>query len=61
MAKIEFMHIMFMTKIALADMNHVSDVESFTPGMFMEGGKPADNILNRWKIIIDSFVENGLL
>lgn len=61
MAKLEFMHIIFMTKIALADKNHVADVESFSPGMFNEGGKPSDTILNRWKIIIDLFVENGLL
>lgn len=60
-AKMETAHIFLMTIVRLLDKSQVSDVESFSPEAYARRGKPSDSILNRWKLIIDLFVENELI
>lgn len=60
-AKFTLSQIIFITRATLADHNQVSDVNSFQPENFFQEKKPSKPILDRWKLILDLFLENGFL
>lgn len=58
-AKMETLHVLFMSKLALSDYSAVSEIDEISPDTFFNDEPPSDAVLNRWKLIIDMFVENG--
>lgn len=61
MAKMELLHVIFMTKICRADETETATIDEITSETFFRQKKPSDSVLRRWKCIIDLFERNELL
>lgn len=60
-AKLEILHIFFLTKCVLADEQTAPWIEDITAETFFSSKLPSKIILNRWKLILDVFQENALI
>lgn len=60
-AKIEMLHVLFMSKIAMADDTTTSSDIEISAETFYKEGPPSKAILKRWKFIIDMFIENDFI
>lgn len=60
-AKMELLHILYMSKLALIDASTLTPLDEATPDMFFQDGPPSKEVLVRWKLIIDLFIQNGLI
>lgn len=57
-AKIEILHVLFMTKVTTADLSSLSNT---SPDAFYNWKKLPDIVLKRWKLIIKIFTENEFI
>lgn len=60
-AKIEMLHVLYMSRIALADGSEVPSMDEISAETFYKNEPPSKIVLKRWKFIIDMFVENGFI
>lgn len=60
-AKIEMLHVLFMSKIAMADDITAASSDEISPETFYQEKPPSKAVTNRWKFIIDMFIENDFL
>lgn len=60
-AKFELLHVLFFVKIVLVDESGIPDLDKFSPDNLLDGKIPSKELLNRWKLIFELFIENGLL
>lgn len=59
-APMEMIHVLIMSKLPLIDKTTVS-YDDITPDTFYQKGPPSKAILNRWKLILDLYVEHGFI
>lgn len=55
-AKFELMHILFMQKISFVD--YAASVDEISKDTFTKNQKPTDDILHRWRVVIDLFTQH---
>lgn len=60
-AKLEILHVFFLTKCVLANEQTAPWIEDITPETFFSSELPSKAILDRWKLILDVFQENSLI
>lgn len=60
-AKIEMLHVLFMSKLAMADGAATSSIDEISTETFYKEEPPSKAVLKRWKFIIDMFTENDFL
>lgn len=60
-SKMELLHILFMSKLVLADKSSAPSIDEVSPETFYTDEPPSKAVLNRWKFIIDLFVENRFI
>lgn len=60
-AKIELLHVLWMSRIALADGHTIASIDEISAETFFKDEPSPKVVLKRWKFIIDMFVENGFI
>lgn len=60
--KMELLRILFVIKVVFVKSSSVPSLEEISPEIFFENeGMPSNDILNRWKFVIDMFIANDLI
>lgn len=57
-AKIELLHVLFMTKVTTVDLSSLGDS---SPDAFYNWKQLPNVVVKRWKLIIKLFIENGFI
>lgn len=60
-AKVELLHVLFMTKVCLADSETAPDLEDICPDTFYDDKPPSNEILTRWKCVLELFERNEFI
>lgn len=60
-AKIEMLHVFWMTRIAMADGNAIPSIDEISSETFYREEPISKTVLNRWKFIIDMFTANDFI
>lgn len=59
--KMELLRILFVIKLVFVERDSVPSLETITPETFFKEEPPTKIALSRWKIIIESMIENELI
>lgn len=60
-AKIEMLHVLYMSRIATADGSAIPSIDEISSETFYNEEPLSEAILCRWKFIIDMFVKNDFI
>lgn len=61
-SKIEILHIFFLSKLCMVETSETPPLlDAVNSETFFKNEPPSDAVLQRWKLIIDLFQENGFI
>lgn len=60
-AKIELLHVLVMSRIAMADGSSIPSIDEISAETYYKDEPSPKDVLKRLKFIIDMFVENGFI